>query len=174
MEKSERPFFNPLDIQTPPKVQALSALPPNPPPAPNAPITPVITRRPSSPSSPSNPTGVPSQNLTHSTPVFWPFSTPFSTPSTPSFQPISAPTSTQFIYSLNLRNKAPLVLPATFFKTSRSIIVNSEATSYFINFNFALSQNFSLWKKTHLKALLVVDRRKSSTRDILYKVNICL
>jgi hypothetical protein len=53
-------------------------------------------------------------------------------------------------------------------------MVDSRATSYFINFDFALSQNFPLQKKTHPEALLVVDGRKSSTRDILYKVNIRL
>jgi len=167
MEELEGPFFDPLGAQTSPKAQALGALPPDPPPAPDAPVTSAITGEPSSPSSPSDPTGVPSQNLTHSTPVLRPFPTPFSTPD-------SAPISTQFIHSLNLGNKAPLVLPATFSGTSGSIIVNSGATSCFIDFNFALSQNFPLRKKTHPEALLVVDGRKSSAGDILYKVDIRL
>jgi hypothetical protein len=53
-------------------------------------------------------------------------------------------------------------------------MVNSGATSCFIDFDFALSQNFPLRKKTHPKALLIVNRRKSSAGDILYKVNIRL
>jgi hypothetical protein len=100
-------------------------------------------------------------------PVFQPFSTSFSIPD-------SAPISTQFIHSLNLRNKAPLVLPAIFSGIPGFIMVDLGATSCFIDFNFALSQNFLLRKKTYPEALLVVDRRKSSIGDILYKVDICL
>jgi hypothetical protein len=65
-------------------------------------------------------------------------------------------------------------LPATFSGTSGSIMVDSGATSCFIDFDFALSQNFPLRKKTHPEALLVVDGRKSSAGDILYEVDIRL
>jgi len=53
-------------------------------------------------------------------------------------------------------------------------MVDLGATSCFIDFDFALSQNFPLWKKTYPEALLVVDGRKSFAGDILYKVDICL
>jgi hypothetical protein len=61
-------------------------------------------------------------------------------------------------------------------------MINSGATSYFIDFDFALAQRYPLRKKTRPKALLIVDRRKSSAGDrrkssagdILYKVDIRL
>jgi hypothetical protein len=53
-------------------------------------------------------------------------------------------------------------------------MIDSGATSCFIDFDFALAQRYPLWKKTCPEALLVVDGRKSSAGDILYEVDICL
>jgi hypothetical protein len=53
-------------------------------------------------------------------------------------------------------------------------MIDSGATSCFIDFDFTLAQRYPLQKKTRPKALLVVDGRKSSTGDILYEVDIHL